>query len=194
MNDNDVINLSEHRPIPGTAWLSYCGQCIACGYQAMHVAPIPDWAEAAATPDCHKCGAVRAVLPRRELPEQMNNGSAHRWERPLDAGNPIVEPESDVIADLTLRVVYFKPNPGQLTSKVMVEAIESSIPLEGNICGLPRDLVRVWSAPNERIGAELHRCILTASELVLDPWTDEAERRQVEYAQAHRNDQQEAPT
>jgi len=79
---SNVVSLAAHRVHPGTEWISYCGQCIACGYQALHVAPIPDWAEAAPTPDCHKCGAPRAVLPRIEMPEQLNDGSAHAWTPP----------------------------------------------------------------------------------------------------------------
>jgi hypothetical protein len=190
MSNDEVINLAEHRSIPGTEWVSYCGQCIACGYQAMHVAAFPDWAETAPTPDCHKCGAVRAVLPRRSMPEQMNDGSAQPWVRPpepLASPIPTEGPDQDAIAGLTLRILYYKPNDGQLTSLVMVEAIESSIQLEGHwLSGLPRDVVRVWGVDGERIGAELHRCILSAAELVLEPWTDEAERLQVEYAEAHR--------
>jgi hypothetical protein len=102
----------------------------------------------------------------------------------------IVAPADDEIATLTLVIRYFKPNPGQLTSLVMVEGIESSIALAGHwINGEPRDLVRVWGGDDgERVGAELHRCILAAAELVLEPWTDEAERLQVEYAEAHRNE------
>lgn len=78
----DIINMAERRPWPGTEWLSYPGQCTACGYQAMHVAAIPDWAEAAPTPDCHKCGAERSVLPRRVPPETFNDGSAKPWVPP----------------------------------------------------------------------------------------------------------------
>jgi hypothetical protein len=103
----------------------------------------------------------------------------------------IVDPADDEIATLTLVIKYFKPNPGQRTSLVQVDAIDSSIPLECHwLGGIPRDLVRVWGGDdNERIGAELHRCILAAAEMVLAPWTDEAERLQVAYAEAHREDE-----
>lgn len=78
----DVIELDALRQIPGTAWISWCGQCIACGYQYLRVDPIPDWAEAAPTPDCHECMAERSVLPRRDLPESFNDGSADPWSAP----------------------------------------------------------------------------------------------------------------
>ena len=79
MTASNVIDLAAHRQVAGTEWLRYCGQCIACGYQALHISPIPDWASAAVTPDCHKCGAERSVLPRTDLPEAFNDGSAKPW-------------------------------------------------------------------------------------------------------------------
>lgn len=82
----DIIDLGSHRsvlrPIPGTKWMTWLGQCIGCGHQAMHIAPIPDWAAGPVTPDCHRCGAERAVLPMAEMPEQMNDGSAKPWAPP----------------------------------------------------------------------------------------------------------------
>ncbi len=77
-----VILLAAHRTWPDTAWVTYCGQCIECGHQAMHVQALPDWAIAPPTVDCHHCGAARSVLLRRDLPAQMNDGTAQPWVHP----------------------------------------------------------------------------------------------------------------
>jgi hypothetical protein len=76
---DDVVDLSTRRSVSGTAHMTWCGQCVACGHQAMHVSPIPDWAAAPATPDCHRCGATRSVLVRCEYPETFNDGTAVPW-------------------------------------------------------------------------------------------------------------------
>jgi hypothetical protein len=97
----------------------------------------------------------------------------------------LVPPAADEIATITLVIRYYKPDPGQLTSRVWVEASETSIPLGGH----DANSIRVWAVEGERVGAELHRCIIDAAELMLEPWTDEAERLQVAYAEAHRKDE-----
>jgi hypothetical protein len=97
----------------------------------------------------------------------------------------IVAPADDEIATLTLVIRYFKPNYGQFTSRVWVEASETSIPLGGH----DANSITVWGVEGERIGAELHRCLIDAAELMLEPWADEAERLHREYAEAHAEDE-----
>jgi hypothetical protein len=85
------------------------------------------------------------------------------------------------IATLTLTITYFRPHPGDLTSKLEIRAIESSIDLGAR----DSNAGTVWGADEtERDGAELHREIIALAEFILEPWTDAAERLQVAAAKA----------
>jgi hypothetical protein len=101
----------------------------------------------------------------------------------------LVAAAEDEIATITLVVRYFKPAPGQLTSRVWVEASETSIPLDGH----DANSIIVWAVDGERVGAELHRCLIDAAELMLEPWTDAAEKLQRDYAEARRGEPEAPP-
>ena len=63
--EHAVIDIAEHRVVPGTVWWTGLVRCDECGHQHIAIAPMPEWALAPRSGECPSCHAM-ACLPERE--------------------------------------------------------------------------------------------------------------------------------